>query len=265
MVLRVIGPDAGDQACGETGLGRMSEPAEICHRVLNGASINSKNAVLQGVKVLISAGPTREYLDPVRYITNKSSGKMGYALAQAALRAGADVTLVSGSVSLPPPNGINLLNVETADQMYDAILGNTKNADIFIAAAAVADYRPALINPDKIKKKDAQTTLLLHKTKDILTAVAALEKPPFLVGFAAETNNLESYALGKLHHKRLDMIAANWVGQTQGGFDSDQNALEVFWENGRKSLPLMAKSELAKQLIALIATKFNEKNRTENT
>jgi phosphopantothenoylcysteine decarboxylase/phosphopantothenate--cysteine ligase len=252
-----IGPDSGDQACGETGLGRMAEPADICRLLLT----EPKDLVLNGLKVLISAGPTREYIDPVRYITNRSSGKMGFALARAALLSGAQVSLVSGPVSLPSPDSLDIVQVETAAQMYDAVLARAGNADIYIAAAAVADYSPVAMEKDKIKKQADQTSIILHKTKDILADVARLDNAPFTVGFAAETNSLEAYAQEKLRKKNLDMIAANWVGKGQGGFDSEQNALEVFWKNGRTSLAMMGKNHLAEQLINLIAKRFNEKNR----
>jgi phosphopantothenoylcysteine decarboxylase/phosphopantothenate--cysteine ligase len=260
-----IGPVSGDQACGETGFGRMSEPAEICLRLLTGLGSGLQDTILRGLNVLISAGPTREYLDPVRYITNRSSGKMGYALAQAALQAGAKVTLISGPVVLDAPNGIETIKVETASQMHDAVMMKVKNADIFIASAAVADYSPVTTESVKIKKTEDQTNLKLQKTKDILAAVAQLEQAPFLVGFAAETSDLETYARAKLSNKNLDMIAANWVGRAEGGFDSDENALEVYWNNGHKTLPLMTKSALAVELVALITTKFHEKNRIKNT
>ena len=249
--VNVIGPEQGDQACGETGFGRMSEPADICRYL---AELNpSTKHCLQGLKVLISAGPTREPLDPVRYLTNRSSGKMGYAIAIAALKAGAEVTLVSGPVTLAAPANINLVNVETAAQMYEAVLSRAPDHAIYIGAAAVADYSPAIIQPEKIKKQEEQSTLILQKTKDILAEVAALDKRPFTVGFAAETHDLEAYARDKLARKKLDMIAANWVGREHGGFDSEQNALHVFWENGEKTLAMMDKTRLAEQLIGLIA------------
>jgi phosphopantothenoylcysteine decarboxylase/phosphopantothenate--cysteine ligase len=251
--VRFIGPEAGDQACGENGLGRMSEPAQIC-RTLLGASADS---CLQGVNILISAGPTREPLDPVRYLTNRSSGKMGYALATAAVKAGAKVTLVSGPVHLAAPGQAAVIRVETAAQMYEAVLAAAANHDIYIGAAAVADYRPAVLATDKIKKQDEQQlTLVLHKTQDILAAVAALERRPFTVGFAAETQHLEQYARAKLEEKKLDMIAANWVGQVTGGFDSEQNALAVFWATGEQTLAMAHKSQLAEQLIQLISERF---------
>jgi phosphopantothenoylcysteine decarboxylase/phosphopantothenate--cysteine ligase len=253
--VQLIGPAQGDQACGETGFGRMSEPPDI------GSALLAEPAArfLQGLKILISAGPTRELLDPVRYITNRSSGKMGYALAEAARNAGAAVTLVSGPTQLEPPAQIDFVCVETAAEMYDAVIARAEVSDIYIGAAAVADYTPAEIQPEKIKKQGEQTTLVLQKTRDILAEVAALGKRPFTVGFAAETTALEAYALDKLARKNLDMIAANWVGQAQGGFDSEQNALEVFWKGGRKTLAMTDKKRLAEQLIGLIAERLKAK------
>ncbi|MGR8952690.1 MAG: bifunctional phosphopantothenoylcysteine decarboxylase/phosphopantothenate--cysteine ligase CoaBC [Gammaproteobacteria bacterium] len=253
--VQVIGPGQGEQACGETGPGRMSEPSEIC------AALFAEPAVpcLQGLKVLISAGPTREPLDPVRYITNRSSGKMGYALAEAAAKAGASVTLVSGPVQLPPPANVETVRVETAAQMYDAVIARAENHDIYIGAAAVADYTPAVMQPEKIKKQGEEATLVLHKTRDILAEVAALHQRPFTVGFAAETTDLEAYALDKLTRKNLDMIAANWVGREEGGFDSAQNALEVFWKGGKKMLAMTDKGRLAEHLVELIAERLKAK------
>lgn len=254
----IIGPGQGDQACGETGFGRMSEPADICQQLL-AEDIESVSSI-KGLKVLISAGPTREPIDPVRYITNRSSGKMGYALAKAALKAGAEVTLVSGPVALACPVDAELIRVETAAQMYAEVICRALDHDIYIGAAAVADYTPATVQPEKIKKQAEQTTIILQKTKDILAEVAQLTNRPFTVGFAAETHDLEAYARDKLTRKKLDMIAANWVGQELGGFDSEQNALQVFWNNGCKSLAMMDKNQLAEQLISLIAERLNEKN-----
>ena len=255
----IIGPEQGDQACGETGLGRMSEPVAICKHLASTLESQPTAQCLLGIKMLISAGPTREPLDPVRYITNRSSGKMGYALAHAALKAGAEVTLISGPVTLAAPANIELVNVETAAQMYEAALSRASDHAIYIGAAAVADYSPAIMQPEKIKKQAEQTTLILQKTKDILADVAKLDKRPYTVGFAAETHDLKAYARDKLARKKLDMIAANWVGRELGGFDSDQNALHVFWENGEKTLPMIDKTRLAEQLISLIAERFNQK------
>ena len=253
----VIGPEPGDQACGETGFGRMTEPAEICRRLLEEAATQC----LSGLKVLISAGPTREPIDPVRYISNRSSGKMGYALADAALKAGAKVTLVSGPVMLSAPVNADLIGVETAAQMYREVMALAADHDIYIGAAAVADYSPVTHETQKIKKQAEQTTLILQKTKDILADIAQLSpNRPYTVGFAAETHDLEHYALHKLAKKNLDMIAANWVGQELGGFDSEQNALQVFWNNGQKTLAMTDKKYLAEQLIRLIAETMAHKN-----
>lgn len=252
----IIGPEAGEQACGETGFGRMSEPAFICEQLFT----KPLEQCLQGLHVLISAGPTREPLDPVRYITNRSSGKMGYAIAQAAIQAGAKVTLVSGPVNLPKPEQAEVFQVETAAQMYEAVMAKASDCDIYIGAAAVADYSPQNVQTQKIKKQAAQHTIILEKTKDILATVAKLEPRPFTIGFAAETDNLETYAQNKLREKNLDMIAANWVGREQGGFDSEQNALQVFWQTGEKTLAMMNKTRLAEQFILLCAERFHEKN-----
>ena len=256
--VKLIGPEQGDQACGETGYGRMTEPVAICNYLADALENQNPSPVqwLQGLNVLISAGPTREPVDPVRYLTNRSSGKMGYALAKAALKAGAEVTLVSGPVSLTAPANVQLIKVETAAQMYEAVMSRATDHAIYIGAAAVADYSPVIMQPEKIKKQDEQSTLILQKTKDILADVAKLDKHPFTVGFAAETHNLEVYARDKLARKKLDMIAANWVGQEQGGFDSEQNALHVFWEKGDKVFPMMDKNRLAEQLISLIAERL---------
>lgn len=256
--LIVIGPEQGDQACGETGYGRMSEPAAICTHVLANAetAFTTIEPFLAGHKVLISAGPTCEPLDPVRYLTNRSSGKMGYALATAALKAGAEVSLISGPVALSVPAGVDLIKVTTAEEMYQAVMSKVATHTIYIGAAAIADYSPVLSQPEKIKKQADQLTLILQKNKDILADVAAHTHRPFTVGFAAETHDLETYARDKLTRKNLDMIAANWVGQEQGGFDSEQNALHVFWANGDKSLPMTDKTQLAEQLMALIAERL---------
>ena len=251
-----IGPDKGSQACGDIGPGRMTEPETILQ------SLNNQNSpgIFQGKKVLITAGPTRERLDPVRYITNRSSGKMGYALAEQAQRLGAQVTLVSGPVALSAPKHVNTVFVESAADMYDAVMKHIAEQDIMIAAAAVADYTPEYVQADKIKKQNEQIELNLLKTKDIVASVASLNNKPFTIGFAAETQNLEHYAQDKLIRKNLDMIAANWVGQAEGGFDSDVNALQVYWQNGQKTLAMTDKTRLAKQLLALIAERLYAKN-----
>jgi len=254
----VIGPESGEQACGETGFGRMTEAKDICLKIIQ----NKTNGyTLKDVNVLLTAGPTREPIDPVRYITNRSSGKMGYALAEAALNAGANVTLVSGPVDLSVSREINLVKVETAEQMFDAVMSRIDKNTVFIAAAAVADYSPAVKSTEKIKKQHDNSNLQLLKTKDIVAQVASLtDRPSFVVGFAAETNDLEQYAINKLKQKKLDMIAANWVGREQGGFDAEENALQVYWNLGKKLLPMTDKKKIAKQLIDLIAERMNEKD-----
>lgn len=258
--VNIVGPESGSQACGETGFGRMSEASDILKALINEESTNKP---LNNVNVLISAGPTREPLDPVRYITNRSSGKMGYALAEAAVNAGANVTLISGPVTLLAPDNLELINVETAEQMHQAVLSRADKNTIYIGAAAVADYSPASISPEKIKKQADGSVIQLKKTQDILADVATLpNRPFFVVGFAAETHDLEHYATNKLKQKNLDMIAANWVGKEQGGFDKDDNALQVYWNAGNKSLEMTDKKQLATQLIALIVERMNEKSTT---
>ena len=257
----IIGPDSGNQACGELGFGRMSEPEQICNRLLT----NNTSSLLKGKSILISAGPTREPLDPVRYITNRSSGKMGYALAEAGINHAASVTLVSGPVSLTAPPKTNFVQIETAQQMYEEILQRASLYDVYIGAAAVADYSPDIIKDEKIKKQADRTTLILRKNKDILSAVAHLKKRPYTVGFAAETHDLERYARGKLERKNLDMIAANWVGKESGGFEDDNNELHVFWRQGKQHFEMMNKKRLAEKLIELIAEKVDEKNTTKNS
>jgi len=251
--VQFIGPESGEQACGDVGLGRMSEPQAIVEAL-------APNTELANIKILITAGPTREPLDPVRYLTNRSSGKMGYALAEQARKMGAEVTLVSGPVQLAAPLGIQLVQVETAAEMYSAVMQQIEQQTIMIAAAAVADYTPVKVQADKIKKQGQASVLALEKTQDIVASVAALENKPFTVGFAAETQNLVAYAQAKLQDKNLDMIAANWVGQSEGGFDSELNALHVYWQEGEQRLPMTEKSKLAQQLLLLIIERRNAKD-----
>ena len=248
----VWGPAAGEQACGDVGPGRMLEPGQLLDNVV----LQFAPGKLQGVKLLLTAGPTREAIDPVRYISNRSSGKMGYALAQAALQAGAEVTLVSGPVSLTAPSGAELVAVESAQQMYEAVMQHASQADIFIGCAAVSDYRVDQVAANKIKKSTATMSLQLTLNVDILAAVSGLENRPFCVGFAAETQDLEKYALAKLEHKNLDMIAANRVGNNDSGFETDFNQLEVFWRDGHSSIERGSKSDVAKRLIDLIAERY---------
>ena len=253
--VRLLGPAEGDQACGETGPGRMLEPDEL----VLGMRTVFQTGTLTGLRVLVTAGPTREAIDPVRYISNCSSGRMGFAISRAALEAGADVTLISGPVTQVPPHGAHYVQVTSARQMHDAVMDVIMGMDIFIAAAAVADYRCSRVAPEKLKKSATEISLTLEKTTDILKEVAALDRPLFTVGFAAETNNLEENARSKLKTKGLDMIAANLVGENLG-FDSEENALELFWEAGCLSLEKAPKEKLARELINIIAKQVHEKN-----
>jgi phosphopantothenoylcysteine decarboxylase/phosphopantothenate--cysteine ligase len=247
----VWGPASGVQACREIGAGRMLEPTELIELLCNTVS----PSLLTNVKVVITAGATREPIDPVRFISNRSSGKMGYAVAQAAQQAGATVTLISGVVNLSPPRGVKTINVETAQQMYDAVQQAISHCDIFISAAAVADYRPVSIADKKIKKQVDNLQISLERTQDILAHVAAQPRPPFTVGFAAETDNVLEYARDKLQRKKLNMIAANLVGNSLG-FEQDDNALTVLWADGEQHLPRCHKIELAQQLITLISQHY---------
>ena len=248
--VHIFGPGAGSQACGEVGPGRMQDPEEIIQQ----AAEVFDYELLTGKHLVITAGPTREPIDPVRYLTNKSSGKMGFALAQAAAEAGARVTLIAGPVALDTPNRVNRIDVVRAEDMHQASLKAVEEGcDIFIATAAVADYRPTVTADHKIKKSTEEIHLTLVKNPDIIAAVASHAKRPFTVGFAAETQDVIEYAQGKLKSKKLDMIATNDVSGTDVGFNSDNNALTVIWPNGHKVLPLASKTQIAKQLIELIA------------
>ncbi|MCC7199668.1 MAG: bifunctional phosphopantothenoylcysteine decarboxylase/phosphopantothenate--cysteine ligase CoaBC [Gammaproteobacteria bacterium] len=243
------GPGVGEQACGETGEGRMLEPAELAAAV---ASRLAANDALAGLKVVVTAGPTREKLDPVRFISNRSSGKMGYSVAQAASEAGARVVLVSGPVNLASPPGVRRVSVESAAEMHAAVHAEIGDADVFIGSAAVADYTPQSVSAQKIKKRDDSMRLELVKAPDILASVAALARRPFVVGFAAETERVEEHARDKLVRKRLDLIAANQVGEGLA-FDREDNALTVLWDGGRQELGSCNKLDLARRLVAHIA------------
>ena len=251
--IRILGPAEGLQACGETGPGRLLEADEL----VAGLSSLFQTGALAGRQVLVTAGPTREAIDPVRYLSNYSSGRMGFAVARAAAEAGAQVTLVSGPVSLATPAGVQRIDVQSAADMYSAVMQAVTGTDIFISVAAVADYRPATIAPQKLKKASADISLKLVRNPDILAAVAALPDAPFTAGFAAETEQLESNAQEKRRVKGVDMIAANQVGDG-AGFDSEENALHVFWEAGEQVLALADKGKLARQLLALIARQFQD-------
>ncbi len=251
--VELLGPAQGEQACGDVGPGRMLEPQDIADLMLP-----STPQVLAGTKIIITAGPTREAIDPVRYISNHSSGKMGYALAAAAEQMGAKVTLVSGPVNLPVPANVDLIKVSSAEEMRDAVMSDIQSCDIFVGCAAVADYRPAQQVQQKIKKSDQELTLTFIKNPDILSDVAHIANPPFTLGFAAETQNLREYALGKLQRKKLNMIAANDVSDTNIGFNSEQNALTVFWPEGEKQLNVADKRLLASQLLQLVAQRYHQ-------
>jgi phosphopantothenoylcysteine decarboxylase/phosphopantothenate--cysteine ligase len=250
--VQVLGPAAGEQACGESGEGRMLEPLELADRL---AGLLPVSGVLSGKRVLITAGPTRERIDPVRFISNRSSGKMGFAVAQAAREAGASVLLVSGPVSLPTPAGVVRVEVESAADMLAAVLRELPGSDIFISTAAVADYRPARAAGQKIKKTSETLDLAMERTVDVLATVAARADRPFVVGFAAETEAVEQNARTKLMKKNLDMIAANEVGHDKA-FDCDDNQLIVLSRNARHELGRAGKLTLARGLMALIAEDF---------
>ncbi len=257
--VHIYGPAAGEQACGDVGMGRMLEAVQLAELVVAFFQQNPKP--LAGLKIAITAGPTREAIDPVRYISNHSSGKMGFALADAAAKLGAEVTLISGPVQLATPAGVNRIDVVSARDMYQAALAAAPQQQIFIGCAAVADYRMAEVSDQKLKKtagKD-ELTLQLVKNPDIIAEVAALKQQrPFTVGFAAETENVLAYALQKLQQKNLDLICANDVSVAGQGFNSEQNALTVFGKDLQHSLALQDKSTLATALIQLIVEQYKK-------
>jgi phosphopantothenoylcysteine decarboxylase/phosphopantothenate--cysteine ligase len=250
--IAILGPAEGDQACGEVGPGRMLEPDDLAERALQ---LLARSRELAGLHIVITAGPTREAIDPVRFISNRSSGKMGFATAQAARALGAKVTLISGPVSIDTPLGVRRIDVESAQDMYDAVHRELPTMDVFISAAAVADYRPPQVQAQKIKKSGDTMHLDLVKAPDILSSVSAHKRRPFVVGFAAETERVEQHAREKLLKKNLDMIAANLVGEGLA-FDCDDNALLVLWPGGSRTLERAAKSDIARQLVALIVERF---------
>ncbi|ABO13322.2 bifunctional phosphopantothenoylcysteine decarboxylase/phosphopantothenate--cysteine ligase CoaBC [Acinetobacter baumannii] len=267
--VHVIMPDAGEQACGDVGLGRMPEPEEIARQVAGyfhqaQRAIAEKFGLLAGKRVVITAGPTREAIDPVRYISNHSTGKMGFALAAACYAAGAKVTLIAGPVSLDTPNGVQRVNIASARQMLDVSMESLETGcDIFIATAAVADYRVAEVAEHKIKKAGDELNVSLVKNPDIVATIAAQEKRPFMVGFAAETQNVEEYAAGKLVAKKLDMIACNDVSRADIGFASDENAMTVFFAESyhmkKRELEKASKQEISQQLVEAISDALRRK------
>ncbi len=247
--VHLVGPGEGEQACGDVGPGRMEEPAAIA----DAAADLFESGLLAGKRIVITAGPTRESLDPVRYLSNNSSGKMGFALARAALDSGAHTTLVSGPVDLESPEGCHRIDIESADDMLAACQALLPECDIFIACAAVADYKPATSEPQKIKKTSGDIALKLVRTPDILATVSASSGQTFTVGFAAETNDVVSYAREKLQRKNLDMIVANDVSDTSIGFNSDHNAATVIWKDGEQTLDRATKDVIARQILELVA------------
>jgi phosphopantothenoylcysteine decarboxylase/phosphopantothenate--cysteine ligase len=253
--VRLLGPASGDQACGETGPGRMMEPNEIAAALLEQTG-QLRVQPLKGLKVVVTAGPTREPIDPVRYITNRSSGKMGFAVAAAAREAGAEVVLVAGPVALPTPAAVRRIDVETAEQMYKIVHDEIAGAEIFIGCAAVSDYRPGAVAEQKIKRSAEKMDLALVRSPDTLASVAALPHPPFTVGFAAETHDVAKHARDKLERKRIDMIAANQVGP-DCGFDRETNALTVYWPGGGElALGEGGKGQLARRLVEVVAERY---------
>ena len=259
------GPAVGQQACGDNGPGRMLEPEQIMLELGLAQAGTRRSDLLAGKRMVITAGPTREPIDPVRFISNHSSGKMGYALAEAARDAGAQVVLVSGPVSLPPPQGMDVRSVLTAQQMLDVTLAAIdEGCELFVATAAVADYRPHAYAGDKIKKSAAEMTLTLVRNPDTLATVAALENAPFTVGFAAETTDVDHYARKKMRDKGLDMIVANDVSTPGLGFNSDNNAVTVFTSAGQHNIGPCAKQQVARELVALIAPRMAQKSATDS-
>lgn len=252
--VQLFGPGHGDQACGDVGLGRMLEPAELVERLSKSLS---NDLLMDGVTLMVTAGPTYEDIDPVRYIGNRSSGKMGYAIAAQAARLGAEVLLVSGPVALDCPPGVQCQRVRSAHDMHSYVMSNLAGVDMFVSAAAVADFRPASMASQKLKKGAAEMNITLLANPDILRAVALQADAPFTVGFAAETENVEQYARGKLKDKRLDMICANQVGRPEGGFEDEQNALDIYWQDGGCKLPMMDKTLLAEQLLAQVMLRYH--------
>jgi phosphopantothenoylcysteine decarboxylase/phosphopantothenate--cysteine ligase len=250
----VHGPSEGDQACGEVGAGRMLEPTELV-AALAAAVLPQR---LAGRRIVVSAGPTYEDLDPVRFIGNRSSGRMGFAVAAAAVAMGAQVELVAGPVALATPAGVRRVDVRSAAQMREAVLAALP-ADAYIGAAAVADYAPAAVQPHKLKKTADELSVALVRTPDILAEVAThAQRPRCVVGFAAETQDLEKYARGKLEAKNLDLIAANDVGRPGCGFDSERNALVVLSRDGRTDIPEAGKAQVAAALLALVADRLGD-------
>jgi phosphopantothenoylcysteine decarboxylase/phosphopantothenate--cysteine ligase len=261
--IRFLGPVEGEQACGEEGVGRMMEPIDIVSAVFEEPARLASQS-LKGLTAIITAGPTREPIDPVRYITNRSSGKMGFALAAAAQAAGAKVVLVSGPVFVATPPGVERIDVETAEEMYASVHERVEDADLFVACAAVSDYKPESEAGEKLKRTEATLNLELVRSPDTLASVAKLQNGPFTVGFAAETQDVAENARKKLVRKGLDMIAANKVGR-DCGFDQETNSLMVFWGDGDAELEQASKSVVAERLIQLIAERYHAANSEQHS
>ena len=252
----ICGPDSGEQACGDVGLGRMLEPIDI----LDSFSSLFDQGVLVGKDVLITAGPTQEPIDPVRFITNRSSGKMGYRLAESAIQAGAKVTLISGPVNLDPPSNCHLVSVHTAKEMYEAVMHHIKDKDVYIGTAAVSDYSPIKSHDSKIKKDGSQSAMVLElkENRDILKSVSELKERPYVVGFAAETDNLIDNAKKKLNNKNLDLIVANDVSDKNIGFDSDDNEVTLITQKEQKLLEKQSKKKISNKIIEFISGRIND-------
>ena len=250
----ICGPGSGEQACGDIGLGRMLEPLEI----LEIFSLSFSKGAMLGKSILITAGPTQEPIDPVRFITNRSSGKMGYSLAEAAIESGAKVTLISGPVNLKPPTNCNLVEIKTAKEMYESVMHHIKGMDVYIGTAAVSDYSPAHINESKLKKdgSNAAMTLALKENQDILKSVSELNDRPYVVGFAAETEDLIENAEKKLKNKKLDLIVANDVSDKEIGFDSDQNEVTLITHKGKELIQRQNKKKISKKIIDFISKRI---------
>ena len=254
----ICGPGSGEQACGDVGLGRMLEPLDI----INMFSLSFNEGTLSGKKILITAGPTQEPIDPVRFITNRSSGKMGYSLVEAALESGANVTLISGPVNIEPPSNCNFVSIKTAKEMYDAVMHHISGMDVYIGTAAVSDYSPAQASDSKIKKDGSSSPMVLElkENQDILKSVSELEQRPYVVGFAAETNDLIKNAEKKLSNKNLDLIIANDVSNKEIGFDSDDNEVTLITEKEKYLIERQNKRKVSKKIIDFISGRINDQN-----
>ena len=254
----ICGPGSGEQACGDVGLGRMLEPIDI----LDMFSLSFNEGTLSGKKILITAGPTQEPIDPVRFITNRSSGKMGYSLVEAALESGANVTLISGPVNIDPPSNCNFVSIKTAEEMYEAVMHHISGMDVYIGTAAVSDYSPAKASDSKIKKDGSSSPMVLElkENQDILKSVSELEQRPYVVGFAAETNDLIKNAEKKLSNKNLDLIIANDVSNKDIGFDSDDNEVTLITEKEKHLIERQNKRKVSKKIIDFISGRINDQN-----